>query len=139
MKATILAALLCTLPTLAAADPVGVSDQPTVRVPARTLDVPAARWSMQLTNFSSYQGAWDLSDGRVLALTTRGGHMYAEIEGMDKRELVAIGSNSFVAVDRSMRLNLARDMAGEVSGEVLLPLANPVAGLDGQLMRLSLR
>ena len=130
MKAVILTtALLCALPCVATAQSV---EQPssTVRVPAPlSIDLPAKAISPALTNFDNYKGAYDLSDGRVISLTKRGTHIFAEIDGMEKVQLVAADMNSFVATDRTLQLNLGLRSDGEVRGEVLLAARNTIAGL----------
>jgi len=138
MKATIFTtALLCVLPCVVAAQT--VDQQPsTVRVPAPlSIDLPAKAISPALTNFDNYKGAYDLSDGRVISLTQRGTHMYAEIDGMERVRLLAADMNSFVAVDRSMKLNLGHRFDGDVHGEVLLAPRDMIAGLPAKPVLLS--
>jgi len=140
MKATILTALLCALPLAAAAQTADSRDS-TVRVPAPwSIDLPDHALGMVLTNFDSYQGAYDLSDGRVLYLTARGHAMFAQVGDQDKVRVVGATMDSFVAVDRSLKLNLGRRQDGEVRGDVLLmPPSNTVAGLPAQAILLTFR
>ena len=129
MKATILTALLCALPCVVAAQSVEQGDS-TVRVPAPlSIDLPARALSSALTNWDVYKGAYDLSDGRTISLTQRGRTMYAEIDGRDKVQVIAADMNTFVAMDRSMKLNLNRNIEGEVRGDVLLSSPAAMAGL----------
>lgn len=130
-------ALLCALPFAASAQSVDQQGS-TVRVPAPlSIDLPARTLSPALTNFDNYQGAYDLSDGRVISLTKRGTHIYAEIDGMEKVQLVAADMNSFVATDRTMKLNLGHRLDGEVHGEVLLAPRDTIAGLPAKAILLS--
>ena len=62
-------------------------------------------------------------------LTQRGRTMYAELDGRDKIQVVAADMNTFVAMDRSMKLNLNRNIEGEVRGDVLLASPAAMAGL----------
>lgn len=130
MKATLLTALLCVLPLAAGAQSTESRDS-TVRVPAPwSIDLPDHALGMVLTNFDSYQGAYDLSDGRVLYLTSRGHAMYAQIGDQDKVRVVGATADSFVAVDRSLKLSLNHRMDGEVRGDVLyIPHSSALAGL----------
>ncbi|HEY1151523.1 MAG TPA: hypothetical protein VGF27_23295 [Pseudoduganella sp.] len=129
MKATILTALLCALPVVVAAQAVEQGDS-TVRVPAPlSIDLPAKALSTALTNWEGYKGAYDLSDGRIISLTQRGRTMYAEIDGREKVQVIAADMNTFVAMDRSLKLNLNRNFEGEVRGDVLLASPAATAGL----------
>lgn len=132
MKATFLSALLCVLPCVVAAQSVDRQGS-TVRVPAPlSIDLPARAVSSALTNFDIYKGAYDLSDGRTLYLTKRGPSMFAEVDGRDKVQVIASNMNTFVAVDRSMKLDLGLNLDGEVRGDVLLASPTTVAGLPAQ-------
>ena len=129
MKTTILTALLCALPLVAAAQTAEQRGS-TVRVPApHSIDLPARSISSALSNFDVYKGAYDLSDGRILSLTQRGPSMFAEIDGREKIKIIAADMNTFVAVDRSMKLNLGLRQDGEVRGDVLIAQPDSVAGL----------
>jgi hypothetical protein len=137
MKALILTTLLCVASTAyAQSDPKKID---TVRVPAvpERIDLPTAHLGMVMTNFDSYRGSYDLADGRTLYLTARGQRMYAEVEGLPKTEVIGVSSNSFVAVDRSLQLNLLRRMDGEVGGEVLIARPATVAGMPPAYERLA--
>jgi hypothetical protein len=138
MKATILTALLCALPCLVAAQSVEKGES-TVRVPAPlSIDLPARALSGALSNWDVYKGAYDLSDGRTISLTQRGRMMFAEVDGRDKVQVVAADMNTFVAMDRSMKLNLNRNIEGEVRGDVLLASpADAVTGLSAAPVLLS--
>lgn len=135
MKATILAALVCALPTFGAQ--AASSDQPSVMIAAPSIELPSAHWSRQLSNFDSYQGSWELSNGQILYLLAQGPRMYAQVDDQPRRELLAAGMNTFVAADRSMKLSLGHRLDGDVTGEVLLRGASGVAGLETPWLRLA--
>jgi hypothetical protein len=138
MKALILTTLLCvTSAAYAQSDPQKID---TVRIPAvpDRIDLPTVQLGRVMTNFDSYKGSYELSDGRTLYLTASAHRMYAEVDGLQKTEVVGVTSNSFVGVDRSIKLNLKMRDDGEVRGEVLLARPATAAGLPASVERLAM-
>ncbi|NRR31348.1 hypothetical protein HSX11_14285 [Oxalobacteraceae bacterium] len=116
--------MLCVLAgTLALGVQAQTSDeQHTVRVPGQSLriDVPEQGLHKWATNFDVYQGAYELSNGQILSLTSRGQRMYAELDDGEKMELVAASRNVFVASNKLLKMSLERQIDGEVKGELLI-------------------
>lgn len=143
---------LCLLAVLAgggqgmalAAAPAQDAKQPveTVRVPGPMdrIELPAIRYGMNLTNFDFYRGSYDLSNGQLLSLLARGNSMYAMLDDGRKVRLIAVGTDTFVAEDRSLHLSLRRAIDGEVGGDVLLaqPWSQDMASQAGAPLRLAL-
>lgn len=90
-----------------------------VRIQGHQIELPAQPYRMFLTDFDTYKGAYELSNGQTMELFSRGSHMYALIGERPRTEMVAAAANEFVAVDRQFKMTLAQQ-SGEVTGEVLL-------------------
>lgn len=71
----------------------------------------------ELLDFDLYRGQYDLSNGKSLELwRTRLGRMYARIGNQASHEIVATSEGTFVALDRSMHMQLELDRHGDLSG-----------------------
>lgn len=103
-----------------------------VRIRGRQIELPAQPYRMWQTDFRSFVGEYDLSNGETMKLIARGPRMYAEIGARPRTEMLASKNNEFVAVDRQFKMNLALDR-DEVTGEVLLrvPASGSQANADG--------
>ncbi len=143
---------LCLLAALAgsgpgmtlAAGPAQDARQPveTVRVPGPMdrIELPAIRYGMNVTNFASYRGSYELSNGQVLSLTAGTAAMYAILDNGRKVRLIGAGSDTFVGEDRSIHLRLWHGAGGEVGGELLLaqPMTADMAGIAAPPLRVVL-
>ncbi|NVE01592.1 hypothetical protein [Massilia sp. BJB1822] len=112
----------------------------TVRIPAQAdrIELPATRYGMNVTNFASYRGSYELSNGQELSLTSGTATMYAILDHGRKVRLIGAGSDTFVAEDRSIHMRLWRGIDGEVGGELLLAQPVDMAGLDAPLLRVAM-
>lgn len=95
-----------------------------VQVPGQLLQIelPAMPLYMDRNQTSEFRGAYPLSNGQVLHLRTYGLHpaLYGEIDGQGPRKMVAAGPNTFVALDRSLKVTVIEKMNGDFGGEVLM-------------------
>ncbi len=110
-----------------------------VRVHGRQIEVPAQPHRMWQTNFDSFKGGYDLSNGEAMTLFSRGMRMYAVIGDRPMTEILAARRNEFVAADAQFKMTLAEGQ-GEVTGEVLLkvPADTAQARADGiEIVRLT--
>ncbi|MBI3229250.1 MAG: hypothetical protein HYZ45_03430 [Burkholderiales bacterium] len=78
----------------------------------------SASYKMWPADFYQFKGSYELANGQVLSLTSQGRQMFAQIEGQDRHEIVATGRNSFVALDRQLKMRIDWQANGTVSGEV---------------------
>lgn len=125
---------------LAIAAPVAFAQAPsTVKVPAYNLAVPEKTVGRTAAGFDTYRGAYDLSNGQVLSLTSGGATMYAQLDDGSRHELAATGYGKFVAKDLSMKITLERKMDGEIGGEMLIAKSSSVAGQPMEYVRIALR
>ncbi|MBB3120352.1 hypothetical protein [Pseudoduganella violacea] len=112
----------------------------TVRIPGQIdrIDLPATSYGMNVTNFASYRGSYDLSNGQELSLLAGTASMYAILDNGRKVRLIGAGTDTFVAEDRSLHMRLWRGIDGEVGGELLLAQPADMAGLDAPLLRMAM-
>ncbi|MYN11348.1 hypothetical protein [Pseudoduganella aquatica] len=112
-----------------------------VRVPATGLSivVPEHRLGMYAVDFGAYKGAYDLSNGGLLQLTSQGRRMYAQLDNGERTEIVGTGMQSFVALDRSLQMSFERKPDGDMGGELLIARTPRVAGEPVQYLLVSLR
>lgn len=95
-------------------------DTVTITEPARQITIPSKLYKMWPEEFYKFIGAYDLSNGQVLALFDRGRRMYAKISGQDSHEIVATAENAFVALDRQLQVRIDLHDNGDVSGELIM-------------------
>lgn len=101
-----------------------------VNVPAniQRIEVPARAYHMSQMDFGEYRGSYDLSNGQILTLSTRGLRMYAELDDGEKSEIVATGTRSFVATDQRLKMRFERQASGDLGGELLIAKSPQIAG-----------
>ncbi|WP_219118789.1 hypothetical protein [Janthinobacterium sp. UMAB-56] len=94
----------------------------TVEVPGNALriEVPAQPRHMMREDFQQFAGAYDLANGDTLQLRRAGAIMYARIGNQDEHRIVATGRNSFVALDRQLKVRIDLHDDGSVGGEVVM-------------------
>lgn len=126
MKRIILSTFLATL-SLAATAQTGADQSQSIRIPAYTIQTPAQTYRMMPSDLAFYKGAYDLSNGETLMLTASGHQLYGAVGDRPRTELVSIGNDTFVAIDRQLQVTIEKDIHGQVGGEVLM--AMPAAGV----------
>jgi hypothetical protein len=138
MKIFILATFLCALSLNTIAQ--SINNETVTISGAKSENVQQHR-AMAPDEFAQFTGSYALSNGNSLALFSRGMKKYAAIHGEAWHEIVATSSNSFVALDNHLQMNIARNVNGEVSGELLIAAApDQTAGIasDSKMIRLAL-
>ena len=132
MKKLILAVMLGAASLAAVAQ----TDTPagSVQVPGQTLriELPDMPLFMDRSQTSVFRGAYSLSNGQVLHMRSygMGAALYGEIDEQGPRKMVAAGPNTFVALDRSLKVTIVEQPNGDAGGEVLMKV--PAARLaDG--------
>ncbi|WP_228893438.1 hypothetical protein [Pseudoduganella aquatica] len=123
MKKIILAVLLGAASLAAVAQ--NMQTDESVQVPGRALkiELPALPLHMDRDQSGAFRGSYTLSNGQMLHLRQygiAGTALYAEIDQQGPRKLVAASPNSFVAVDRSLKVTLELKPDGDAGGEVLM-------------------
>ncbi|KQV79370.1 hypothetical protein ASD15_18735 [Massilia sp. Root351] len=114
----------------------------TVTIPASaplSIEVPARRLPAYAIDFGAYKGAYDLSNGGLLQLSSQGRRMYAQLDDGERTEIVGTGKHSFVALDRSVQMRFEPKSSGEMGGELLLARQPAIAGQPVQYLLVSLR
>ncbi|MGK5030105.1 hypothetical protein [Janthinobacterium sp. MDT1-19] len=122
MKTIILSTLLGLSATCLAATAQTLPQNMTVDVPGHSLriDVPAQPRHMLREEFQQFAGAYDLSNGDTLQLRRAGTIMYARIGNQPEHRIVATGRNSFVALDRQLKVRIDHHDDGSVGGELVM-------------------
>lgn len=92
--------------------------------------VPAALHRGLSADFDTYVGAYDLSNGQTLTLTMHWTRMYATLDSGKRMEIVSTGKDSYVALNRKLKMTLGRRDDGEVKGELWLAVPANTADLN---------
>ena len=88
---------------------------------AQTIELPAHVPHMDFAAASEFIGVYELSNGEALKIGKRGLSLYASLDSSDVRHrVVATGKNTFVSVDKQLKIHLEFDKYGDVSGEVYI-------------------
>ncbi len=102
---------------------------------AQVISVPAALHRGLSPDFDTYVGAYELSNGQTLTLTTHWTRMYATLDSGKRIEIVSTGKNSYVALNRQLKMTIDRRDDGEVKGELWLAQPANMADLnDGRIV-----
>lgn len=114
MKIIIFAALAGTL-ALAPASYAQQQEQETTSVsvpaPELSIELPASYKKMWPDRYDEYRGSYKLANGQMLSIRSFGYNMYAYVDHDRWHKIVAVAPNTFVALDRQlkMEINLAED------------------------------
>ncbi len=121
----LLAALLCAASMSAQAQ---LEDRVTIPAPRLSIDLPERTYRMDSSEFREFRGTYTLSDGRELRMRSFGSLMFAEVGDEGEHRLVAANHNTFVALDRKLKIRIDLADNGAVGGEVLMAVPMQVAG-----------
>lgn len=120
MKTSIVATLLASVSLLAAAQ----SSGDTVTIPGRSLQIeapaPDSIIPMQRDEFQQFAGAYTLSNGQTLYLRRVDRKYFARLDEHAEHQIVATASNTFVALDRQLKMSIDLAPYGKASGELLI-------------------
>lgn len=67
-------------------------------------------------DFRVYKGDYSLSNGKTMTLRRFNTRMYAQVGSQREHEIVLTGQGTFVALDRTMEMQLNVDQYGDISG-----------------------
>lgn len=120
MKTFIMAGLLASASLLAGAQNAG--DTVTIPAPVHQIDVPAPGQIIPMTRdeFQQFAGAYNLANGQTLYLRRVDKHYFARVDDWPEHQIVAIGSNDFVALDRQLKMRIELQPYGQVKGDLLI-------------------
>lgn len=122
MRRLVSGLILLALSLAATAQPQSTTESVTVTGPANTIDLQGQRMMTQ-EEFYKFTGSYDLSNGRTLSLFTRGATKFAALDGEERHAIVATSSNSFVALDKQLKMRIEQGTNGDVSGELYMVAA----------------
>jgi len=87
----------------------------------QTIDLPAHRLQMDSATISKFIGIYELSNGDELKIIKRGQTLYASLGSDDFRHaVVASGRNTFVSLDKQLKIHIEHVEDEKVSGEVYI-------------------
>ncbi|MES2104522.1 MAG: hypothetical protein V4634_10920 [Pseudomonadota bacterium] len=129
MKKLVLISILSALSWSASAQTVSDSDTVTISGAERTIALPDHYSNMWPDQFRDYLGAYSLSNGKILTVFSRGTRVYAKLQDQSAHQLVATAANTFVALDRKLKMRIELRDNGDVGGELLM--AVPRESLSG--------
>lgn len=138
MKKMLISTFLGMLAVGASAQTEQVQDQ-TIQITGHQIQLPEHRYPMFEGDFRPYQGWYDLSNGQTMRLRGNGNRIFVELDDGPRTQLVAASANTFVAVDRSLKMTLKRGDFDDIGGEVLMAVPTETAQADGthtQVVRL---
>jgi hypothetical protein len=69
-------------------------------------------------DFKVYKGDYQLSNGKSLTLKRFQTRMYAQVGSQREHEIVRTGEGKFIALDRTMEMDLNIDAGGDISGHM---------------------
>lgn len=98
-----------------------------VRITGYQIELPQHRYPVFAGDLDTYRGMYDLSNGQTMRLKVYGSRMYAAVDDGPRKELVAAAANTFVAIDRSLKMTLNRSDFDEVTGEMLMVVPRQTA------------
>ena len=87
----------------------------------QTIELPAHVPHLDFTATSEFIGVYELSNGESLKIGKRGFSLYASLSNNDVlHRVVPTGGNTFVSVDKKLKIHLEFDSNGRASGEVYI-------------------
>ena len=95
------------------------------------INLPDHAYVLRPDEFQEVRGQYDMSNGKVLTLSSGGRAIFAELDGFEKMELVAVTPNQYVAKNRHMKMVFDQYPNGNVTGVTLTYLDEhaPIAAL----------
>jgi hypothetical protein len=96
---------------------------------SKRITVPTQIYQMQTKEFGQFRGTYDLSNGQTLVLSRSAGKMYAQLDDQTGHEIVAANQNTFVALDRQLKIKVETFLNGEISELRLLMPATSLPNL----------
>lgn len=82
---------------------------------------PGARYKVDREEFADYKGSYLLSNGKAMAVTSRGKRFYAEIDGERRAELIPVGPKVFVAPESDVIMMFDEVYNGRRNDVVIRP------------------
>ena len=82
---------------------------------------PGERYKVDREEFADYKGSYLLSNGKAMAVTSRGKRFYAEIDGERRAELIPVGPKVFVAPDSDVIMMFDEVYNGRRNDVVIRP------------------
>ncbi|AIY43361.1 hypothetical protein LT85_4203 [Collimonas arenae] len=82
--------------------------------------LPERYRKMHPDEFYDYMRAYDLSNGMTLSVFHRGFKMYAALDDQVRHEIVAITPNTFVALDKQLKMTINLHDNNDASGELYM-------------------
>ena len=94
-----------------------------------------SRSYMSPDEFSKYEGAYDLSNGKTLYLVRKASRMFARVDEQSEHEITRAGNGKFQALDGKMWMELVWAHDDSVGGSLNYVDDSPsVAGLDPKVL-----
>lgn len=122
MKKFLLAAMLGAISLTAAAQTTGQDEMVNVPGSVAKIELPAAPLHLSREETSPYRGGYTLSNGQILHLRSygHGSALYGEINEEGQHKMVAASPNTFVSLDRALKVTINLIGDDNATGEVLI-------------------
>jgi hypothetical protein len=109
---------------LAVVPAIQAQEQDTVSVPVRAneprIDLPERYSKMWPADYDAYKGRYLLSNGKTLSVISRGSNMYAHVDDGQWHKIAAVAPNTFVALDRQLKMEINLAEGAEATGWVTM-------------------
>lgn len=99
--------------------------EPSVEVRASLFQFPSQLPSSLPHALEDYTGTYNLSNGERMKIRKAGRRMYAEIGYRPRKELVAVGANEFMALDRDVTITFLEGQDREITGDLSMFMKVP--------------
>ena len=122
MKRVLLFVLLSGVALAAAGQ---TSPSQSVEVRGSQIRTPLPASSVLPHALEDYTGAYHLSNGERMIIRKAGQRMFAEIGYRPRKELVVVGANEFMALDRQVSMTFLEDRDGAMTGDLSMLMKVP--------------
>lgn len=120
MKKIILFSVLSALSLSGMAQSTQQVETITISKSVTEIEAPDRTYWMPPERFYQFLGSYDLANGQTLSLFERGTFKYAQVSDQPRHRIVATGKNTFVALDRQLKMRIDLKEDGEASGELYM-------------------
>lgn len=122
MKRVLLLVLLSGVALAAAGQ---TSPSQSVEVRGSQSKPPTPAYSALPHALEDYAGVYRLSNGERMIIRKTGRRMFAEIGYRPRKELIPIGANEFMALDRQVSMTFMEDQDGAMTGDLSMLMKVP--------------
>lgn len=96
--------------------------------PGNRITLPERRYYMSPDQFYDFKGSYSLANGMTLSMySTSFGLMYARLNNQESHRIIATEANTFVALDKQLKMHIDLKDNGDAGGYVLMALPSQIS------------